>query len=95
MRSSVSTSRASPMAATGKSTSLSLLSSADDDEPHRGALGARLDRLDPAAKALAAGDRRRHFDLRLVPGGALEIAQAHQRPVDAGRRNFEPIGLRP
>ncbi len=28
-----------------------------------------------------------------MPCGALEVAQAHERTVDAGRRKLEPIGL--
>src|ERR1051326_7310913 len=38
-----------------------------------------------AAKAAAALDRRRHLDMRKMPGIAVEIGAPHQRPVDAGR----------
>ena len=33
-----------------------------------------------------------HFDLDEVAGETLEIGLAHQRPVDAGRGNFQPVG---
>ena len=50
------------------------------------------DRLDDAAKPLAAFERAVQFDARLVADGAAEIGFAHQRPVDAGRRHLQPIG---
>ena len=34
----------------------------------------------------------RHFDLHHVVGVAFEIRAPHQRPVDAGRRQLQPIG---
>ena len=37
------------------------------------------------------GDR--HLDFHEMAGIALEIGPPHQRPVDAGRRNLQPIGL--
>ena len=45
-----------------------------------------------AAEALAAVDRRQHLDVCDVAGVAIEIGAAHQRPVDAGRRDFQAIG---
>jgi hypothetical protein len=42
-----------------------------------------VDRTDHAAEALAAVERHREFDLRLVAGPADEVARPHQRPVDA------------
>ena len=47
------------------------------------------------AKALASvGLRRGEFNARLVTDGAREIRDPHQWTVDAGRRHFQPIGLR-
>ncbi len=51
-----------------------------------------VDAEQQAAEAPPAVDRDRHLDLDLVAGIALEIRAPHQRPVDAGRRHFEPIG---
>ena len=48
-------------------------------------------RDDLAAKALAALDHVAELDLGLVADEALEVAGAHQRPVDAGRRDLEVI----
>ena len=44
------------------------------------------------AEALAALDRHRHFDLHKIIGVAIEVRLPHQRAVDAGRRQFQPIG---
>jgi len=43
-------------------------------------------------ETLAAGDRLARIDLGEMAGPALEIARAHQRPVDARRRDLEVIG---
>ena len=45
-----------------------------------------------AAKPAAAVDRGLHFHLGDVAGIAVEIRSPHQRPVDARRRNLQPIG---
>ena len=87
--SSVSTSLASLMSSIGSRTSASSPSAASSRRMRaRLALGAGKD----AAKALAALDRHCHLDLRDVAGVALEIGFAHQRPVDAGRGNLQPVG---
>ena len=44
-----------------------------------------------AAEALAAMRRHIHLDLRNMVGVALEVGAAHQRTVDAGRRQFQPV----
>src|SRR5437588_2465237 len=44
-----------------------------------------------AADSFAAIDRDLHLDLSDVPGIALEVGSAHQGPIDARRRNFQPI----
>ena len=87
--SSVSTSLASLMSSIGSSTSASSPSAASSRRKPRGlALGAG----EHAAKALAAVDRDFHLDLDQMAGIAVEIGFAHQRPVDAGRGNFQPVG---
>ena len=48
-------------------------------------------RLDEAAEALAAIDHVAKLDLGLVADIGGEVAGAHQRPVDAGRADFEVI----
>ena len=53
--------------------------------------GLALDAGEDAAKALASFLREGHLDLGLVARIALEIGAAHQRPVDAGRRNLQPV----
>ena len=45
-----------------------------------------------AAETLAALDRDRHLDLHEIVGVALEVRLAHQRTVDAGRRQLQPVG---
>ena len=45
-----------------------------------------------AAESPPAVDRRLHLHLRDVAGIAVEIRTPHQRPVDAGRGNLQPIG---
>ena len=45
-----------------------------------------------AAEPLAALGGHRHLDLHLIAGVALEIRLPHQRPVDAGRRQLQPVG---
>ena len=56
------------------------------------ARGLALGAEQHAAEALAAVDRNFHFDLRQIAGVAVEIGLAHQRPVDAGRGYFQPVG---
>jgi hypothetical protein len=46
----------------------------------------------PAAKALPAGDWLRQLDLCFEPGKAVVILRTDQRPVDAGRADFQSIG---
>src|SRR5215207_9362399 len=53
-----------------------------------------VDAAQAPTEALAAVQRHVHLDLRLVTGPALEIAAAGERPVDAGRGDFETVGLR-
>ena len=55
--------------------------------------GIALDAAEHAAKPLAALMRDRHLDLHEMAGIAFEIGAAHQRPVDPGRGNLQPIGL--
>ena len=57
-------------------------------QPHRIA----LDACQRAAESLAALMRHRHLDLHEMAGIALEIGAAHQRPVDPGRGNLQPVG---
>ncbi len=57
-------------------------------QPHRIALDAG----EHAAEPLAALMGDRHLDLDEMAGIALEIGAAHQRPVDAGRGNLQPVG---
>ena len=54
--------------------------------------GIAFDAEQHAAETLAAVDRHGHLDLHDVAGVALEIGAPHQRPVDAGRRHFQPVG---
>jgi hypothetical protein len=42
---------------------------------------------------LFAGSLFFHLDFHEMPGIAFEIGAAHQRPVDTGRGNLQPIGL--
>ena len=95
MRSSVRTSLASAMSARARSTL----------ERFRLLVGRQADagmnpsadgvyRFEDAAKTLAAIDGDRHLDARLVADGAAKIGFAHQRPVDAGRGDLQPVGLR-
>ncbi len=51
-----------------------------------------LDACERAAEPLAALMGDRHLDLHQMAGIALEIGAAHQRPVDPGRGNLQPIG---
>ena len=46
-----------------------------------------------AAETAAALDRDRHLDLDGVASVALEVGAAHQRPIEAGRRDFQPVRL--
>ena len=48
--------------------------------------------FDDATEPLATVDRRLQLDLGLVADPILEVARAHQRTIDAGRGNFEPVG---
>ena len=57
-------------------------------DAHRFALGSGKH----AAKTLAAFERHSGFDLGEMAGIALEIGFAHQRPIDSGRGNLQPIG---
>ena len=45
-----------------------------------------------SAEPLAAFDRHRHLDLHEIAGVAFEIGLPHQRAVDAGRRQLQPVG---
>ena len=54
--------------------------------------GIAFDAAQRAAEPLAALMRHRHLDLDEMTGIALEIGTAHQRAVDAGRGNFQPVG---
>ena len=57
-------------------------------QPH----GIALDAAKRAAEPLAALMGDRHLDLDEMAGIALEIGTAHQRPVDPGRGNLQPVG---
>ena len=50
--------------------------------------------FDPATKALAAIKAEIHFDLRFMRNRTLEIRETHQRTINAGRGNFQPVDLR-
>ena len=50
-----------------------------------------IDRADFAPETLAAIDHVGEFDLGLVAQRAPVVAEAHQRPVDAGRGNLQPV----
>ena len=51
-----------------------------------------LDAPEETPEALAALHRHGHLDLRLVAGPALEVAGAHERPVDPRRGDFQVVG---
>ena len=51
-----------------------------------------LDAAQHAAEPLASLMRDRHLDFHEMAGIAFEIGTAHQRPVDPGRGNLQPIG---
>ena len=92
INSSVRTRRASPYRGSASSTRSSVLSSATSAARRRARRsGARRPRS--PAKALAAVDRDRHLDPRLMADRAAKIRFAHQRPIDPRRGNLEPIGL--
>ena len=57
-------------------------------QPH----GVAFDASERAAEPLAALMGDRHLDLHEMTGIALEIGAAHQRPVDPGRGNLQPVG---
>jgi len=44
-------------------------------------------------ETLAALMRDRHLDLHQIARITFEIGAAHQRPVDPGRGNLQPVGL--
>ena len=54
--------------------------------------GIAFDAAQHAAEALAALMGDRHLDLDEMAGITLEIGAAHQRAVDPGRGNFQPVG---
>ena len=56
------------------------------------ARGLALGADQQAAETLAPVDRDLHLDLDQMAGVAVEIGFAHQRPVDAGRGNLQPVG---
>ena len=87
--SSVRTSRASAISSIA-SSDIGIFAGADviAMQPDRVALDAG----ERAAEPLAALMGDRHLDLHEMAGIALEIGAAHQRPVDAGRGNLQPIG---
>ena len=91
---SVITSRASAISATASRATVS-------SAPRRRPPAADRRRVAPStastasmmpAKPLAAFERVAQLDARLVADGAAEIGFAHQRPVDARRRHFQPVG---
>src|SRR5206468_19622 len=51
-----------------------------------------LDARDLAAEPLPSLVRDRHVDLDEMTGIPFEIRAPHQRPVDSGRGNFQPVG---
>ena len=55
--------------------------------------GVAFDALQGAAKPLAALMGDRHLDLHEMTNIALEIGTPHQRTVDSGRGNLQPVGL--
>ncbi len=64
-----------------------------EQKAHSCSVAPLSDGLDLAAEAFSPVDRLRHLDARLVADSSLEIRLPDQRPVDAGRGDFEPIGL--
>ena len=87
--SSVRTSLASAMSSITSSTSASSSGAyIIPVQPH----AIAFDAGERAAEPLAALMGDRHLDLDEVASVALEIGTAHQRTVDARRRNLQPIG---
>ena len=87
--SSVSTSLASLISSIGSRTSASSPAAASSRRMRAASPSVPASM---AAKTLAAVDRDLHLDLDQMAGVAVEIGFAHQRPVDAGRGNLQPVG---